>query len=142
MGNRDSVGARESTIVQPMETEVAPQFNSFNIELFLLRAFSCCCSTMYEVVWANPALLYSRIQVLLWRSSLVFVKRGKLVIGAIIVHILLAVNFYFILRDASQEIGSVLSFYGIGCMLLIISNIQFAFFVYKSNEVRKSANNS
>jgi ABC-type multidrug transport system ATPase subunit len=113
-------------------------FSSFRPQFYFVGLISVIYQNALQLASIKPSMLFSRIRILLVRSTLVLCKRYKLLLGALFLHILLALIFAFIAGDVSEEISPVLSFYGVGALLLIILNIQFAFFIYKGNEVKKT----
>jgi ATP-binding cassette subfamily G (WHITE) protein 2 (SNQ2) len=110
-------------------------FSKWSVETCLVGCFSACFGAVYELLWLSPVLLKSRARILLLRALKVLFYREKLVLGAIAVHMLIAFTFSFITGDLSQETGNVLTMYGLGCMLLIIANVTFGFFLWTNNQV-------
>ncbi len=72
---------------------------------------------------------------ILTRAFFALVKREKLLIGSLILHFLLAMNFYWIMGDSSEDTNPVIGFFAVNALVLIVANVQWGFFLLKSNEV-------
>eukprot|EP00602_Paraphysomonas_sp_CaronLab_P005049 CAMPEP_0185030590 /NCGR_PEP_ID=MMETSP1103-20130426/17564_1 /TAXON_ID=36769 /ORGANISM="Paraphysomonas bandaiensis, Strain Caron Lab Isolate" /LENGTH=1294 /DNA_ID=CAMNT_0027565783 /DNA_START=13 /DNA_END=3894 /DNA_ORIENTATION=- len=73
--------------------------------------------------------------ILLRRSWYTLMKRYKLVVGSTIVALFIAFNFGWILGESTDEASAVTAVFAMGALLLIISNVQFVFFLFHNNEV-------
>ena len=89
----------------------------------------------HELRHADYSMLYIRSQILMERSLYTLIKRHKMIAGTLAMHIFLAVNFGYILGPSGDESAAVTSLFGIGTMLLILTNVQLVFFMFKNNEV-------
>ena len=73
---------------------------------------------------------------ILSRAFFALVKREKLLIGSFILHFLLAMNFFWIMGNSSEDTNPVIGFFAVNALVLIVANVQWGFFLLKSNEVR------
>jgi hypothetical protein len=76
-----------------------------------------------------------RANILLKRSFFVLARRGKLVWGSTFVALFWALLFGWILGQSTNEVGSVLGVFSMGAMLLLMSTVQFVFFLFCNNQV-------
>jgi hypothetical protein len=82
----------------------------------------------FELQFRKGGILMSRA----WRTLM---KRGKLVWGSTFVALFFALNFGWILGPSTDEAPSVSAVFAMGAVLLIMSNLQFVFFLFHNNEV-------
>ena len=73
--------------------------------------------------------------ILLERSWFTLVNREKLLLGSSLVLIFYGVLIGIILGESTNESGSVVGSFCIGSLMMILSNVQFVFFLYGNNEV-------
>lgn len=73
--------------------------------------------------------------ILISRAFRTLAKRGKLVWGSTFVALFFAFNFGWILGPSTDEAPSVSAVFAMGAVLLIMSNLQFVFFLFHNNEV-------
>lgn len=73
--------------------------------------------------------------ILISRAWQTLMKRGKLVWGSTCVALFFAFNFGWILGPSTDEAPSVSAVFAMGAVLLIMSNLQFVFFLFHNNEV-------
>jgi hypothetical protein len=73
--------------------------------------------------------------VILERSFLGLFKREKLLLSAIILHLFLAFNFYWIMGDSSEDTNPVVGFFAVNGLVIMVANVQWGFFVFRNNEV-------
>jgi hypothetical protein len=85
----------------------------------------------FELQFRKGSILMSRA----WRTLM---KRGKLVWGSTFVALFFAFNFGWILGPSTDEAPSVSAVFAMGAVLLIMSNLQFVFFLFHNNEVPAS----
>ena len=76
-----------------------------------------------------------KCKIMFTRSFYVLAKREKMVFGTLLMHFFLAVNFGYIIGPSSDNYVAVTAMFGIGTMLLILTNVQFLFWIYQNNEV-------
>jgi ABC-type multidrug transport system ATPase subunit len=77
----------------------------------------------------------SKAGTILHRSALGLWNRWQLTTGSLLVYILLACIFGWILGDTSDQIYNSSSFFAVAPLLLFIMNVLFIFYVFKSNQV-------
>ena len=73
--------------------------------------------------------------ILLERAWFTLAKREKLVLGSTLVAIAFAVLIGVILGESTNESGSVVGSFCIGSLMMLMSNVQFVFFLFGKNEV-------
>ena len=73
--------------------------------------------------------------ILISRAFVTLMKRGKLVWGSTFVALFFSLNFGWILGPSTDEAPSVSAVFAMGAVLLIMSNLQFVFFLFHNNEV-------
>lgn len=76
-----------------------------------------------------------KVEILTYRSFKSLFARKKLLLGTIILHILLACILGWILGDSYGEIYNVTSFFAVGTLLLMIANIQLAYYMVVSQRI-------
>jgi hypothetical protein len=108
------------------------QYLLHTIWMFFFDAFHTTRKNLAEI---DLYMQYRRASILLTRSFFVLIKRGKLMIGSTIVILFIACVFGIILGESTHEATSVCGVYAIGALLIILSNLQFVFFLYHNNEV-------
>lgn len=91
---------------------------------YLLNLKNINYSTMLRQSW----ILFQRSSYSLW-------GRKKLILATTMLHIALAVTFGIICGPSSGEIYNVLSFFALGSMLLMFTNVQLVYYMHKTNEV-------
>jgi hypothetical protein len=92
--------------------------------------------TLYTNVTQFSFELQSRkAYILIDRAFWTLMKRGKLVVGSTCVALFFAFNFGWILGPSTDEAPSVSAVFAMGAVLLIMTNLQFAFFLFHNNEV-------
>ena len=95
-------------------------------------SFSMYCNELKKV---NFSLQLLKCKILLIRSYYVLVKREKMVIATCCLNIFLAVLFGIIIGPSSEDYVAITALFGIGTMLLLLSNVQFLFWIFQNNEV-------
>ena len=108
------------------------QYLLHTIWMFLVDAIR---TTMKNIRGVDPYMQYRLASILTTRSFYVLLKRGKLMIGSTVVILFIACVFGIILGESTHEGTSVTGVYAMGALLLILSNLQFVFFLYHNNEV-------
>lgn len=76
-----------------------------------------------------------KAKLLLLRSWKKLFQRKKLVLGSTAVIFFLAFLFGGLLGESTNESGTVTGMFGIGFMLVFLSNIQFAFWLFTNNQI-------
>lgn len=74
-------------------------------------------------------------EVILARSTFALLKREKLIVGSLILHIFFALNFWIIMDDSSEDTNPVVGFFSVSGMVLIVANVQFGYYLFSNNEV-------
>ena len=82
-------------------------------------------------------LQFRKSGILISRAFRTLAKRGKLVWGSTFVALFFAFNFGWILGPSTDEAPSVSAVFAMGAVLLIMSNLQFVFFLFHNNEVSR-----
>lgn len=96
------------------------------------------CISAGREVFKKPRLqdfldsLFKR-RILLERGFRALGNRFELILGSMVLHIILALLFAWINHTISP--GSVLAYFGIAAMFLIMANVQIIFFVYNNHHV-------
>ena len=96
------------------------------------------CTSAYREIFKKPRLqdfldsLFKR-RILLERGFRALGNRFELILGSLVLHIILALLFAWINETISP--GSVLAYFGIAAMFLIMANVQFIFFVHTNHHV-------
>jgi hypothetical protein len=108
------------------------QYLLYTISMFFIDALNTTVKNIREV---DLYMQYRRASILTTRAFFVLIKRGKLMIGSTIVIFFIACVFGVILGKSTHEGTSVCGVYAIGALLIILSNLQFVFFLYHNNEV-------
>lgn len=104
----------------------------FTIWMFFVEAFKITIKNIREI----DIYMQYRIAILLvTRSYYVLIKRGKLMVGSTIVILYIACVFGIILGESTHEATSICAVFAMGSLLIILSNLQFVFFLYNNNEV-------
>ena len=104
----------------------------FTLWIFFVEAFKITLKNIREI----DIYMQYRIAVLLvTRSYYVLIKRGKLVVGSTVVILFIACVFGIILGESTHEATSICAVFAMGSLLIILSNLQFVFFLYNNNEV-------
>jgi hypothetical protein len=93
-------------------------------------------SAFESVASINFEMQMYKTHILMERSFFALVKREKLLVGSTLVAIAFSVLIGIILGESTNESGSVTGSCCIGALMIIISNVQFVFFLYGTNEVR------
>lgn len=83
-------------------------------------------------------------EILIWRSMLSLGNRYELLASSLVAHILLGCLFGWIMGDTTGTTGiyNTTSFFAIGSLFLILFNLIFVFFMYNSQQVLFSAQDS
>ena len=76
-----------------------------------------------------------KASVLLKRSLYLLIKRRKQLFGLLFLHCALALTTGWIVGHAEGNIYNTTSYFAIGNLLCILSNIQSVYFVFKTNQV-------
>lgn len=76
-----------------------------------------------------------KVEILTSRSFKSLFARKKLLLGTVVLHILLACILGWILGDSYGEIYNVTSFFAVGTLLLMIANIQLAYYMVVSQRI-------
>jgi hypothetical protein len=108
------------------------QYLLYTISMFFIDAVTTTIRNIREV---DLYMQYRRASILTTRAFFVLLKRGKLITGSTIVILYIACVFGLILGKSTHEGISVCGVYAIGALLIILSNLQFVFFLYHNNEV-------
>lgn len=96
------------------------------------------CYSAGREVFKRPRLqdffdsLFKR-RILLERGFRAITNRFELILGSMVLHIILALLFAWINKNITP--GSVLAYFGIAAMFLIMANVQFIFFVHTNHHV-------
>lgn len=96
------------------------------------------CISAAREVFKKPRLqdfldsLFKR-RILLHRGYCALTNRFELIIGSVVLHIILALLFAWINQHISP--ASVIAYWGISAMFLVMANVQFIFFVYNNHHV-------
>lgn len=97
------------------------------------------CTSAYHEVFKKPRFqdfldsLFKR-RILLERGFRALGSRFELILGSLVLHVILALLFAWINETITP--GSVLAYFGIAAMFLIMANVQFIFFVHTNHQVR------
>ena len=78
-------------------------------------------------------LLHSKV--ILSRSFFALLKREKLVIGSLALHLFFAFLFWYIMGDSSEDTNPVIGFFSVSGLILIVANVQFGYYLFSNNEV-------
>ena len=73
--------------------------------------------------------------ILLERASLNLFKRWELVTGSIVTYILLACLFGWIIGSGGDQVYNTSGFFAVGSLILLLTSIQYLYYLFKSNEV-------
>lgn len=123
------IGAEDKSAAQ---RESKLQFFVYGWVHYLVDAFSTLVRNArqfdFELQSRKGLILISRA----WRTLM---RRGKLVWGSTFVALFFAFNFGWILGPSTDEAPSVSAVFAMGAVLLIMSNLQFVFFLFHNNEV-------
>jgi hypothetical protein len=88
----------------------------------------------------DPSLVTYKFLVLLLRAGLILYKRQKLVIGSTVVICVIAAVFGFVLGPATNEANAVVAMLGMGNVFIILSNLQFVFWMFTNHRVSSHTN--
>ena len=105
------------------------------IAMYSMWLFTSTSQFFNELRHLNCSMTYSHCKVLMERSFYTLFNRRKMIIATLIMHTFLAVNFGYIIGPSGDDSTAVTSLFGIGTMLLILTNVQLVFFLFKNNEV-------
>lgn len=94
----------------------------------LAAAFTGLRNTDYRIVRLHS-------EVILSRSIFALFRRGKLVMGSLVLHIFFAINFWWIMDDSSEDTNPVIGFFAVSGLVLIVANVQFGYYLFSNNEV-------
>jgi ABC-type multidrug transport system ATPase subunit len=83
----------------------------------------------------NLSKIFRQCWILFQRSSYSLWGRKKLILSTTMLHVALAVTFGIICGNSSDQIYNVLSFFALGSMLLMFTNVQLVYYMHKTNEV-------
>ena len=116
---------------------VSPKLRSSNKEASLIQtALSAMTNDLYWVLKTDKTILWLRIKSIFLKSLFVLIYDYNLMILGLLFHVLLALNFYLFLEDASELGSPVMAFFSISASILLISNVIWAFYLFKYNEVQ------
>lgn len=95
--------------------------------------------SLYETVTKPPSMVELRSfwfkrGILLRRAAHSVIARPSLIVGNMLLHVLLALAFAWVLE--TPNVNCMLAYYGIGTMFLIMANIQLIFFFHNNQMVR------
>ena len=76
-----------------------------------------------------------KCKILFIRSYYVLAKREKMIISTCVLNIFLAILFGCIIGPSSDNYVAITALFGIGTMLLLLSNVQYLFWIFQNNEV-------
>jgi len=95
--------------------------------------------SLYETVTKLPSL--EDLQAFWFKSGIIFrraahsiIVRPSLIVGNVLLHVILALAFAWVLETPS--FNTMIAYYGIGSMFLIMANIQLIFFIYNNQKLR------
>mmetsp|Transcript_15971 Transcript_15971/g.35360 ORF Transcript_15971/g.35360 Transcript_15971/m.35360 type:complete len:498 (-) Transcript_15971:226-1719(-) len=83
--------------------------------------------------WADFTDSLFKRRILLHRAFRALGQRYELILGSVVLHVLLALLFAWINETITPP--TVIAYFGIAAMFLIMANVQFIFFVYTSHMV-------
>eukprot|EP00602_Paraphysomonas_sp_CaronLab_P009688 CAMPEP_0185022730 /NCGR_PEP_ID=MMETSP1103-20130426/5431_1 /TAXON_ID=36769 /ORGANISM="Paraphysomonas bandaiensis, Strain Caron Lab Isolate" /LENGTH=1307 /DNA_ID=CAMNT_0027554945 /DNA_START=376 /DNA_END=4299 /DNA_ORIENTATION=+ len=134
-GSEGSASSASSKL--PVSCDVMPEDES------MFRKVRTSMSDAYVVVseWivgvrnADPSRQIHCGRVILQRSWKVLYKRDKLVIGTTLTSVFFACVFGFMLGPSTNEADAVACMFGIGSMCILLSNLQFVFFMFNNHKV-------
>jgi len=95
--------------------------------------------SLYETVTKPPSMVELRSfwfkrGILLRRATHSVIARPSLIVGNMLLHVLLALAFAWVLE--TPNVNCMLAYFGMGTMFLIMSNIQLIFFFHNNQMVR------
>lgn len=95
--------------------------------------------SLYETVTKPPSMVELRSfwfkrGILLRRATHSVIARPSLIVGNMLLHVLLALSFAWVLE--TPNVNCMLAYFGMGTMFLIMSNIQLIFFFHNNQMVR------
>ena len=85
--------------------------------------------------WHDMIDVFFKSKIVLHRSFLSLFYRWKLTGGSMLLYLLLACVFGWIIGDCSAEIYNSTSFFAVGSLILLICNVQHIYYLYRTNEV-------
>lgn len=83
----------------------------------------------------NWHILFVKLQVILGRSWRVLLRREKLIIGSTMVVVYFALMFGAMLGKSTDDALAVASMFGMGNLVIILSNLPLIFFMYHNHQV-------
>lgn len=104
---------------------------SFRLYSMLLGEYF---TSLHNTNWDNH---FFKMGVLLRRSSMVLWHRTQLVLGSCALFIIIAGLFCWMLGDVSSAVYNITSFFAIGMVLLMFTNVQLVFFLFHNNQVKR-----
>jgi hypothetical protein len=123
------IGAED---VSEAKTESKLKFFLYGWVYYVADAFA---TLLVNLKQFDFELQFRKSMILISRAFRTLAKRGKLVWGSTFVALFFAFNFGWILGPSTDEAPSVSAVFAMGAVLLIMSNLQFVFFLFHNNEV-------
>jgi hypothetical protein len=101
----------------------------------VLQCWAPMASVVTSLLNMSPIMQFVRMKILLVRAFFILFKRFKMVIGTTIMHILMAVLFCVIVGETGPDLSVVTPVAAFGGLLLIMSGVQYVFFLFNNNKV-------
>jgi hypothetical protein len=115
---------------------ISPKLKSNYKEQSLINgAISAITNDFYWTMKTDKRVILLRVKSIFLKSFFVLINDYSVMILGLLFHVLLALNFYLFLEDASDLGSPVMAFFSISASILLISNVIWAFYLFKYNEV-------
>ena len=126
-----SVDMDDATLEHSSSSAAATKTKPYPIQVLALIS-------LYEAVTKPPSLLelqsfWFKRGILLRRAAHSIIARPSLIVGNVLLHVLLALAFAWVLE--TPNFNCMIAYYGIGTMFLIMANIQLIFFFHNNQMV-------
>lgn len=103
----------------------------------LLHLYVPIMSAWKSFISMSIIMQFVRMKIILVRSFFVLFKRYKMVLGTTVLHVLMACTFCIIIGETGPDIAVVTPVAAFGGLLLILSGVQYVFWLFANNKVSR-----
>jgi hypothetical protein len=120
-----------------IEGNTKPRTDRFQraLPMVFLASYAALQMMLRSPSWSDFRTSLFKRQILLYRSFRALYGRFELILGSLILHILLGLLFAWVNETITP--ASVIAYFGIGCLFLMLANAQFVFYLFTNHHVSR-----